>query len=173
MPAGTHCKPLTWGFTLKTSSRMWAPYGPMRLRLRLSIVTSEELFFKAPAKLSRWSSVRSVFLRTKCSTSSHVLSTVIMASSYNKKPRVSLARVWDLWKLCPKGKRRWKAGIHFWIKPLGSGKIWQGQRLKSWRKGWKGKENFTAKLIYLYNVNKRGETCYMWPSVSVHSQWTK
>lgn len=84
---GTYCKPVTWGFTLRTSSRMWAPYGPMRLRLRLSSVTSDMLLFRAPARLSRRSSVRSVFLRTSCSTSSDVLRTVIMASSYSYKTR--------------------------------------------------------------------------------------
>lgn len=78
----TYCKPRTWVLTLRTSSRMWAPYGPMRLRLRLSSATSDRLLLRAPARLSRRSSVRSVFLRTNCSTSSDVPSTVIMASSY-------------------------------------------------------------------------------------------
>lgn len=82
----TYCKALIWGLTLITSSRMCAPYGPMRLRLRLSCVTSDGLLFKAPARLSRRSSVRSVFLRTSCSTSSDVFSTVIMASTYSDNP---------------------------------------------------------------------------------------
>lgn len=81
----TYCKPWTWVLTLRTSSRMWAPYGPMRLRLRLSSVTSDRLFLRAPARLSRRSSVRSVFLRTNCSTSLDVPSTVIMASSYSRR----------------------------------------------------------------------------------------
>lgn len=83
----TYCNPRTWVLTRRTSSRMWAPYGPMRLRLRLSSVTSDRLLLRAPARLSRRSSVRSVFLRTNCSTSSDVPSTVIMASSYSRRER--------------------------------------------------------------------------------------
>lgn len=67
----------------RRSSSTWTPGGPIWLRLRLTKVTSDRLFFSAATKLISSSSVTPVFLSTS-STSSDVFNTSIMASSCNK-----------------------------------------------------------------------------------------
>lgn len=76
----TYSSSLICGLACRRSSKTVIPGGPIWFRLRLITVTSDGLLLSAAAKLLSSSSVRPVFLRISCSTSSELFSTSVMAS---------------------------------------------------------------------------------------------